>query len=66
MPTPFHRDSVWVLDDWKLDSSGVLDERFITRSDLMRGGRWGSVITTNGRVDTTMEAMRVNDCAFAW
>lgn len=54
--TPFHRDSVWVLDDWKLEASGALDERFVTRHDLMHDGRWGNVITANGRVDTTIDA----------
>jgi len=42
------REILWVLDDWRLDESGQIDPRFVTRSDLAHDGRWGSVITVNG------------------
>src|SRR5690606_5080630 len=43
------REILWVLDDWRLDPTGQIDPRFITRGDLAHDGRWGSVITVNGR-----------------
>lgn len=42
------REIVWVLDDWRLDESGQIDSRFVTRGDLAHDGRWGHVITVNG------------------
>lgn len=43
------REILWVLDDWRLDETGQIDPRFVTRGDLAHDGRWGSVITVNGR-----------------
>lgn len=42
------REILWVLDDWRLDESGQIDPRFVTRGDLAHDGRWGSQITVNG------------------
>lgn len=42
------REILWVLDDWRLDESGQIDPRFVTRGDLAHDGRWGRVITVNG------------------
>jgi FtsP/CotA-like multicopper oxidase with cupredoxin domain len=48
-PPPYTRDLVWVLDDLLLDPAGQIDPRFNTRHDLMHDGRWGNVITVNGK-----------------
>lgn len=37
-PPPYDRDLVWVLDDWRLDDAGQIDERFNTRHDLATTG----------------------------
>ncbi|NUQ76845.1 MAG: multicopper oxidase family protein [Polyangiaceae bacterium] len=49
-PPPYSRDVVWVLDDWRIQQ-GVIDPQFNTRRDLMHDGRWGNIITVNGRTD---------------
>jgi len=49
-PPPFSRELLWVLDDWRLDEGGGIDPRFNTRTDLAHDGRWGDVVTVNGRV----------------
>jgi FtsP/CotA-like multicopper oxidase with cupredoxin domain len=48
-PLPYSRDVVWVLDDWRLGADGAIDPRFNTPHDLMHDGRWGNVVTVNGR-----------------
>ncbi|WP_338872343.1 multicopper oxidase family protein [Myxococcus stipitatus] len=48
-PPPYSRDVMWVVDDWLLDPTGQVDPRFNTRHDLSHDGRWGNVITVNGR-----------------
>lgn len=53
-PPAYDRDLVWVLDDWRLDDAGQIDERFNTRHDLAHDGRWGSVRTVNGRTEETL------------
>lgn len=45
---PYHREQVWVLDDWRLGADGQIDPRFVTRHDLAHDGRWGQRITVNG------------------
>ncbi|AKU91980.1 multicopper oxidase family protein [Vulgatibacter incomptus] len=47
---PPEREILWVLDDWRLDETGQIDPRFVTRGDLAHDGRWGTVITVNGDV----------------
>lgn len=54
-PAPYTRDLVWVLDDWRLGTDGQIDPRFNTRGDLMHDGRWGNVVTVNGRIDERLE-----------
>ena len=44
------RELVWVVDDWRLDASGAIDPAFVTRHDLAHDGRWGRVISINGRI----------------
>ncbi len=53
-PLPYTRDAVWVLDDWRLGRDGAIDPNFVTRHDLMHDGRWGNVVTVNGRVRETL------------
>jgi FtsP/CotA-like multicopper oxidase with cupredoxin domain len=53
-PTPYTRDEVIVLDDWRLDAAGQIAPDFNTRHDLMMDGRWGQVVTANGRTDTVL------------
>ena len=53
-PPPYSRDVVWVLDDWRLGPDGAIDPSFVTPHDLMHDGRWGSVVTVNGRVNETL------------
>ena len=35
---PYHREQVWVLDDWRLGADGQIDPRFVTRHDLAHDG----------------------------
>jgi len=49
-PPPYSRDELWVLDDWLLTQEGAIFPEFNTRHDLAHDGRWGNVITVNGRL----------------
>jgi FtsP/CotA-like multicopper oxidase with cupredoxin domain len=55
-PPPWSQDVVWVLDDFLLGQDGAIDPRFVTPHDLMHDGRWGNVVTVNGRTDTSLTA----------
>ena len=55
-PPPYARDVVWVLDDWLLDETRQIFDRFNTPHDLMHDGRWGNFVTVNGRTDTVLDA----------
>lgn len=48
-PAP-EREILWVLDDFRLDETGQIDPRFVTRGDLAHDGRWGNAITVNGKL----------------
>ncbi len=48
-PPSYSRDELWVLDDWLLNKDGTLYAEFNTRHDLAHDGRWGNVVTVNGR-----------------
>jgi FtsP/CotA-like multicopper oxidase with cupredoxin domain len=48
-PPPYSRDVVWVVDDWRLGADGEIDPHFNTPHDLAHDGRWGNVVTVNGR-----------------
>jgi FtsP/CotA-like multicopper oxidase with cupredoxin domain len=54
-PPPYSRDLVWVLDDWLLDERGQVLEEWNTLHDLAHDGRWGNVLTVNGRTDTALK-----------
>ena len=47
---PWSQDLVWLLDDWRLQKDGTIFPHFNTHHDLMHDGRWGNVITVNGKV----------------
>ena len=53
-PPPYTQDVVWVLDDWLLGPDGQIFDKFNTPHDLAHDGRWGNVITVNGRTDTSL------------
>jgi len=55
-PPPYTRDVVWVLDDWLLDETRQIFDRFNTMHDLMHDGRWGNFVTVNGRTSSVLEA----------
>ena len=55
-PPPYTRDVVWVLDDWLLDETRQIFDRFNTMHDLMHDGRWGNFVTVNGRTNSVLEA----------
>jgi FtsP/CotA-like multicopper oxidase with cupredoxin domain len=54
-PPPYSKDAIWVMDDWRLGQDGEIDPRFNTPGDLMHDGRWGNVVTVNGRVNEVLE-----------
>jgi FtsP/CotA-like multicopper oxidase with cupredoxin domain len=45
----YSQDLVWVLDDWLLEKGAKIHEQFVTGHDLMHDGRWGNVLTVNGK-----------------
>ena len=47
---PYSQDLVFVLDDWLLDKSAEIYSQFVTRHDLAHDGRWGNVLTVNGKL----------------
>ena len=48
-PIGFTKDITWVLDDWFLTSDLEIRPTFNTPHELMHDGRWGNVITINGK-----------------
>ena len=49
-PIQVDRDLTWVLDDWRIDSSGQISGGFGGRHDAAMAGRVGNTITINGRL----------------
>lgn len=45
----YSQDLVWVLDDWLLEKGAKIHAQFVTGHDLMHDGRWGNVLTVNGK-----------------
>ncbi|MGR9087698.1 MAG: multicopper oxidase family protein [Gammaproteobacteria bacterium] len=45
----YSQDLVWVLDDWLLEKGARIHSEFVTGHDLAHDGRWGNVLTVNGR-----------------
>ncbi len=53
-PPAVDRDDVLLIDDWRLDDQGSLNEpTFGAISDWAHGGRLGNWVTINGRADYT-------------
>ncbi len=48
-PIQVDRDVTWVLDDWRMDSSGQISGGFGSRHDATMAGRVGNTVTVNGR-----------------
>lgn len=53
-PPPYSRDVLWVLDDWLITPAREIFPEFTTRHDLAHDGRWGNVVTVNGRTDQVL------------
>ena len=49
-------DAVWLVDDWRVDDSGMLDPDFDSLDDIHHSGRWGGLFTVNGSTQTRLEA----------
>jgi len=69
-PSPYTREEMWVIDDWRLDQRQQIDERFNTRHDLAHDGRWGKLRTVNGNSNHVLQArpgerirLRMLNCA---
>lgn len=45
----YSQDLAWIVDDWLLEKGARIHDRFVTGHDLMHDGRWGNVVTVNGR-----------------
>lgn len=45
----YSQDLVWVLDDWLLEKGAEIYSEFVTGHDLAHDGRWGNLLTVNGR-----------------
>ncbi len=52
----YSQDVVWVIDDWRMTGDRQVDERFNSPMDLMHDGRWGNVITVNGKLNEVLKA----------
>ncbi len=51
----YTQDKVMVIDDWRLTKDAQVYPYFNTPMDLMHDGRWGNVVTVNGRIDEKLE-----------
>ena len=49
-PIQVDRDLTWVLDDWRMDSSGQISGGFGSRHDATMAGRIGNTVTINGQL----------------
>lgn len=54
-PPKVDRDITWVLDDWRLDETGAVQDNFSNMHDMSHGGRLGNVATLNGYDSKTFE-----------
>ncbi len=52
----YSQDKVFVLDDWRMTRDAQVFPYFDTRMDIMHDGRWGNVITTNGKLKEVLTA----------
>ncbi len=51
----FDRELIWLLDDWRLDKTAVI-QPFVRGHDSSHGGRVGNVVTINGRLPQPLSA----------
>jgi FtsP/CotA-like multicopper oxidase with cupredoxin domain len=49
----YTQDLAWVLDDWLFSKAGENYDQFVTRHDLAHDGRWGNLLTVNGKYQPT-------------
>jgi FtsP/CotA-like multicopper oxidase with cupredoxin domain len=54
-PITVDRDITWMLDDWRLDSSGQISGGFGSRHDATMAGRIGNTVTINGRLPQPLQ-----------
>ncbi len=52
----YSQDVVWVIDDWLLTRDAQVNPNFNTMHDLMHDGRWGNVMTVNGKQREVLQA----------
>ncbi len=50
----YSQDLVFILDDWLLEKEAQIYSKFVTRHDLAHDGRWGNVLTINGKSKPTI------------
>ncbi|MCA9383752.1 multicopper oxidase domain-containing protein, partial [Candidatus Dojkabacteria bacterium] len=46
----YSQDVTWVIDDWLIQDDYQVYPSFVTMHDLAHDGRWGNVITVNGKL----------------
>lgn len=51
----YSQDIVWVIDDWRMTEDRQVYEEFNTPMDLMHDGRWGNVMTVNGKLNEVLD-----------
>lgn len=52
----YSQDIVWLIDDWRMTEDKQVSEKFNTPMDLMHDGRWGNIITVNGKLNEILLA----------
>lgn len=53
-PKQYSQDVVWVIDDWKMSEDRQVVDKFNTIMELRHDGRWGNVMTVNGKLDEVL------------
>ncbi|MBF0280806.1 MAG: multicopper oxidase family protein [SAR324 cluster bacterium] len=47
----YDKDLVWIIDDWAINQDFQIYPHFNTHHDLMHDGRWGNMVTVNGKTN---------------
>jgi FtsP/CotA-like multicopper oxidase with cupredoxin domain len=50
----YSQDVVWVIDDWKMSEDKQVVDKFNTVMELRHDGRWGNVMTVNGKLNEVL------------